>query len=557
MSWLIGFAGHARGADLARVHDVPLYGVAESGIYAQSGGLGLTCAGGALPHGGSFLVTGLAAANGAILTRDEWTERLNAPEPRLQDLDGHFVVFRWRAGRAELFTDPLGVRTVHLMAWPGGTFFCTRLDWLAQIAGGLDIDFATFGAHWLLANQLTTSSQIKGVVRLGPGGRAVMVGERLQVRENPWNCDIGAADPDGHAFTHALTTALRRRGPLQWSLGLSGGLDSRLLLALHKPAAAHVWGPPDHPDVWISRRIGTREGLRHDYFMTRVPDMDECLARLRTRVAFTQVIAPASSVLSLVHYDRLHAMGLGVVDGGFGEVARRQFMNRLLARRSFQRPPAIIMPHLSVNRTNMFKPELATIMRTGTLEQIEAQWKALPHEIDPENAIDLLGIRSRLPNFFGLEQNYLDSEAACYMPFAQPSVLRTLFQVPLRLRRNGKLFRQLIKQHRKSLALYPLVKGTVTYPYRLGTYSAQTLSSLKKRFRRVYEDPRPHRFLHTLKPYILDLIGSADVQNYTPYARESVRRSAEAYYEGDGRQASRLDWWLTFEVWRQLLRGKP
>ena len=556
MSWVIGFVGSAPDADVAEAHDAPRYGVRESGVYAQAGGLALTCAGGALPNGGSFLVTGLAAANGTVLTRDDWADRLNPLKPNLCDLDGHFVAFRWRSGRAELFTDPLGVRTAYLKAWQGGTLFCTRLDWLANIGGGLDIDFAAFGAHWLLPQQLTTESQVQNVVRLGPGGHAVMEHGYFRVTEEPWESEIRPADTDGDGFADALSQALRWKGPVAWSLGLSGGLDSRLLLALHTPAAAHVWGPSEHPDVDISRRIAQSETLDHHIFATPVPETDKCLSLLRKHIARTQAIAPASSVASLDNYSRLHAIGLGVIDGGFGGVARRQFMTRLLARRAFRAPWPMIMQHLSIDRANVFAPEIAEIMRTGALAQIAKQWEAIPDTTDPENAVDLLGVRTRLPNFFGLEQNYLDGEAACYMPFAQPSVLKALFQVPLAQRRNGKLFRRLIKRHCPSLSRHPLVKGTITYPYGLGTYGTYAVSTLKKRLGRAYSDPRPHQFLNAMKPYVLDVTGSADMQNYTPYAHKSVRKLAEAYYNGDLRQVSRLNWWLTFEIWRQTLSGK-
>ncbi len=556
MSWLIGFIGHAPDADVTEAHDAPLYGVQEPDAYAQAGGLALTCAGGALPDGGSFLVTGLAAADGTVLTRDAWAERLNPPKPDLRDLDGHFAAFRWRSGRAELFTDPLGLRTIYLKAWQGGTLFSTRLDWLANIVGGLDIDFKTFGAHWLLPKQLTTESQVQNVVRLGPGGHAVMEHGRLRVQEQPWESEIRPDDPDGHAFAAALSGALRWKGPVAWSLGLSGGMDSRLLLALRAPAAVHVWGPSDHPDVDISRRIAHSQTLPHHIFPTPVPKTDECLSLLRKRIARTQVIAPASSVVSLNHYSRLHDMGLGVIDGGFGGVARRQLMNRLLARRAFRGPLPLIMQHLSVNRADVFATEVGEIMRTGALEQIEEQWNALPDDTEPANAIDLLCVRMQLPNLFGLEQNYLDEQAACYMPFAQPSVLKALFRTPLAQRRNGKLFRRLIKRHCASLARHPLVKGTITYPYGLGIYGAYAVSTLKKRLGRAYNDPRPHQFLNAMKPYVLDITGSADVQNYAPYAHASVRALAEAYYNGDLSQASALNWWLTFEIWRQTLCGK-
>ena len=557
MSWLIGFAGQAPTDDVAKVHDTSIHGVSCSNVYAQAGGLDAICHGGVLHQGGKFLVTGLAAVNGRVLSTDDWAKQLNPPSPTLHHLDGHFVALRMRDDVTELFTDPLGIRTLHLVRWKSGTLFSTRLDWIVRLTGSLDIDYEVFGAHWLLANQLTTISQVQGVDRLGPGGHARLSGQLYQIQEQPWACDIGESDPKGLQYKETLLQALTWQGPVKWSLGLSGGLDSRVLLALHPPDSTHVWGPSNHPDVRIATRIASKEHLSQHYYKASMLSIDQCLKDLRVRVALTQVSSPASAAASLIYYSRLHSMGFGVVDGGFGEVARRQFMNRVLTKRSFLARPEDIMPLLSFKVADAFIPDIHAAMHRGAVRQIEFQWDALPQAIDPANAADLISTRSRLPNFFGFEQNFLDSQAVCYMPYAQASVLRALFQVPVTVRRGGRLFRQLIKQHRKSLRLYPLVKGSVTYPYGLTTHAAQAITVVKKSLNMVYHDRRTHQFLALLKPYVLDTIYSRVLRECEVYDYARLRTMIEDYYHGEQRHATALNWWLAFEMWRQMLQGAP
>ena len=120
------------------------------------------------------LGTGVGIHDDCILQQKDWAALLTRTEADLVDLDGHFVVLRWQPGKVELLTDSTGVRTVHLLEHPDGVFFSTRLDWLTQYTGPLEIDYAMFGAQWLLANSLDTTSLVKQVIRLGAGGLSLI-----------------------------------------------------------------------------------------------------------------------------------------------------------------------------------------------------------------------------------------------------------------------------------------------------------------------------------------------------------------------------------------------
>ncbi len=554
MGWLTGFAGASKPAKLAVQHEQARFDIREPDLYAQAGGPVETCFGGKLPGGGGFFVTGVGIHDDCILQQKDWAALLARTEADLADLDGHFVVLRWQPGKVELLTDSTGVRTVHLLKHPDGVFFSTRLDWLTQYTGPLEIDYAMFGAQWLLANSLDTTSLVKQVVRLGAGGCAVVEHGRLKVNRRPWSCAITQLDRNGEGYKHALQKALQVDGPKPWSLGLSGGLDSRALLALGKYRSTHVWGPPDHPDVQISTNLARIAEVEQKYIQVQLPEVEHCVALLRERVALTQLITPASATIERIAYGKLHTTGLGVLDGGFGEVARRQLMNQIVFRHALHLDKArISLPRPITGKADFFAPDVHKIMAIGAEDRLNACWQSLPASMTVADKADLLSVRSRLPNFFGLEQNHLDNVCVSYMPYAQPSVLKALFQVPLRLRWHGRLLRKFVRQHALALTHQPLVKGTVRYPFGLGTVSSFAYARMKKKMGFAYRDPRPQDFVNHLHEFLLDTLHNASVRNCDAYDQAKLRLMADSFARGDTGYIGQLDWWLAFEAWRSML----
>ena len=554
MGWLIGFSGTSVPAKLLLQHDQARHTVRERGLHARAGGIKETCCGGELPGGGKFLVTGIGIRDGRILQQEDWAIYLGAPQVGIEHLDGHFILMRWQPDRVELFTDSTGVRTVYCLEQARGVYFSSRLDWLAVHTGSLEIDYSEFGGQWILANSIRTTSVVKKVLRIEPGGHVVIKNGRIHVRAKPWNCTITELDQNGTGYEQALRKALDVKGPKAWSLGLSGGLDSRVLFALRENCTTHIWGPPDHPDVQISQRIARMQGLEQNCFQFELPEVTQCIDLLRERVGLTQVITPASASVERSAYSELYDMGRGILDGGFGEIARRQLMNqvvlnRLLYRDSPNRP----LPSSSTGKADIFAPEIHRAMVLGAEEQLSAAWQDLPTSMTVADKADLISVRSRLPNFFGFEQNYLDHICISYMPYAQPSVLQALFQVPLQLRWHGRLLRRLLRKHSSSLSRFPLVKGTVQYPFSLDTISAFAYTRAKKKIGLSYRDPRPQEFISHVREFVLDTLRSSSVRDYGAYDQTKLQRMADQLARGDTRYTGQLDWWLAFDTWRRTL----
>ena len=67
-------------------------------------------------------------------------------------------------------------------------------------------------------------------------------------------------------------------------------------------------------------------------------------------------------------------------------------------------------------------------------------------------------------------------------------------------------------------------------------------------------DMRIDSMLDMLKEYILDLIHSQEFRNYSGYDVPKIQSMVDCYYAGERHTAHEIDWWLSFELWRQSLK---
>lgn len=580
MSWILAaFNAPAHVCETARglVRQTPssLFQVVLDGGFVAAGGISLTCHTQVSPQkDAGWVATGLGLdlqeTTCRPLAHADWLQRLTNTPPNLPD-NGHFAVLRWHKNAdqqftVEAFTDALGTRTLYYVHDNQGLLLTTRLDWLARLTGRQDIDYSVFGSHWLAFNQISQAAPVRGIARIGAGGRLLLKNNALSKQEIPWRPASLPPAPSPETAEARFEATLRAftrptlPADLSLSLGLSGGLDSRLLLALGGTGTQlHSFGPAHKADVQIARALAASMDRSHSIFHDAVPPADSCLDLLKTHLVQTQPLTAASAVLGLRYYDTLRENQLGMIDGGLGEAARRQFFNRLLRRgRGLLRSEQFdgILPYVFTQRADLFTPEITAQMEDGVVAQFREAWDALPaiNGNSIEDRLDLLSIRSRLPNFFGYEQNRLDGLVLNYMPFAQPAVLDAVFALPIAARKGGRLFRKLIRRHAKSLARFPLVKGACAYPFWLPATGAFVWTRLKKKFGQAPDHSQQHAFLSALEPFVRDTLASQETRTYTPYDLQKIERQINRYYAGQKEFGGFVDWWLAFEVWRQEMK---
>ena len=322
----------------------------------------------------------------------------------------------------------------------------------------------------------------------------------------------------------------RLRPPQRLSLALSGGLDSRLLLALRRrgaPAAfgLHVFGPADHPDVRVSSQIAAEEGLPLLHLDDPLPPPEQALPRVQEFLARTNAYAPASEWLHQRHYERLGRQNAVLVDGSAGELVRRMYFEPRkpgLGRALRAGEPGLLYPYLAKRRSPIFGAEAAALMRRGARQQTEALWEALPPlgEWGEENLLDLIVVRTELPRFLGQGLPHADAEGAAYYPYGQRSVVQAVFQTPVPLRKRSRLARRLIRTRRASLARHPLVRSyppCTAYPFPLGHAASALWARAKAGLGLAYSDASRLTFLRHLREPVLDLVHARAAREYAAY----------------------------------------
>ena len=520
---------------------------------------------------GLGLTSGSDGLDSRIMGHDEWVDIFKRPPllSALRQLDGHFVLITWDPEKLHLYSDALGLRTCYLRQAPsgGGYWFATRLDWLSQLENGGRLNLEAFGSHWLTFNQMNQHSLLKDIDRLPSGGHAELSPtELIRLDHVPWRpkqySHRGTINDYNQTIRNLIAPATNTGKP--FSLGLSGGLDSRALLGVAMKAgiefSAHVLGEDNDPDVKVAHKIASKEQLELAHFHHKSIEstsLDQLISDLYEYAAHTAAQTYASHSIKVGQLSLLHRDKELFIDGGFGEIARRKLFNRLAIKgkkliyeiEDFED----LYPYFKYERPGFFTSHTRELMYEGSLKSIKNQLLSMPpvQKIGIDNFVDLLAIQTRIPNTYGREQARIDGAIPHYMPFIQPSFLRLVFNTSPKKRFNSKLFKKLIKMNRRSLSRHPLVQNGAYYSFSIPSIAAQHWTLFKNKLGLRYKNRTRKAYLDKMKPFVMDTIGSQSFKNFPLYDHQRISDIAEKFYAGEQSYAMWLDWWLSFEAWRQ------
>ena len=512
----------------------------------------------------SILVAGIgilrSSTFSSILTAQDWVKRLTPEIPVIGDLNGHFIILRYRNGILECFSDKVGLRTLYAAKTHFGWVFGTQLDAVCSLLPSTSIDWNTFGSRWLCVQQCSHESPVNGIRKLPPNGTFRITAKEIAVSTTPWLSHTAA--PSSPQQTIELLRSLITVRDTTMSLGLSGGLDSRVLLALlassGQPYSTYAFGGSNEPDVALAERICRAEGIRFRHIEESFPSADQCVSMMQEYVRRTHLVEGAASSVRLRYYSALRESNSIMIDGGNGEILRRQFLRRIsfyakddLVHRRTDR----LLPYFLFRRADIFNKEISARMHEGAAADLDRSLQSLPSPqvIGEENFLDAWTITTRIPIVACDEQARIDESAINFMPFSQPSVLQSAILLPLTERRNNRFSKKIIRTYSPSLSRYPLVKNGIAYSYRLTTLQSRLWTAIHSRFDRRDREADLRLFLNTVREYALDTVHSKETRNYAPYQYDKVLKIVTGYYDGEKQYARELNWWLAFDVWRRAV----
>ncbi len=560
MSWIFGYIGKGIGLRI-NSPEIPLYSFKDSNLILFAGGNEQTCYFSPESSNSCWAVAGVglkSADNGyRIIGTNGWDALLTSSKINLKLLNGHFVVVNYSDDELKFFTDELGLREIYIVRLPDGYGFTTRIDWLKYFINP-ELDLKEFGSRWLLQNQISRKSIIKNSIRL-VCANATIKNNSLSIEQNLWQPDF-EVKANAESFDSILKNIISIRDK-KISLSLSGGLDSRLLLSYLSKKDIDIWdthsfGDPNHPDSKIASALLISLNRKNEIVNVQLPSKDKLIELVKTYSVQSIVTNPASSILNLRFYDRLSSRDRVIIDGGFGEIWRRSFANKLLfiGRNALMKKDSkSVSGFLRYNRADIFSDEALIEMERGTIEQFNVLFEEMPDikQISPESWIELFSIRYRLANYYSPEQARVDQFVISFMPLVQKDVLNLLTGINDSEKKNGKMLKQLIKQNASSLTLQPLVKGNIIHPFNSSSLSARIHSRVKNKLGLSYQSKQSIEFQTLLKEFIGDVIKSAEVRNYKYYDRKKLDRISDDFLSKQDNFNSDIDWFLSFELFRQ------
>ncbi|MCZ6595234.1 MAG: hypothetical protein O6943_10025 [Bacteroidetes bacterium] len=569
MSWIFGFVSKNSFDTkcVSEFHPQSIASVSNSKYYIAIGGNNHTLFYEKADPIINYFVCGLPISKSVtkFLDKNDWSRILNDKQDELKSLNGHFCGVLTKNGIITLFTDRLGLREFHIYETGNGWYFSSRLDFILKLQG-FEIDFNEFGSRWRLINQLSNKSIVKNIHRLNCGAKAIISHNQLEFIENNWFPSKGETISKND-FNHKLEklTLLGTYNNSKISLSLSGGMDSRVILSLllnsnYDNWDCHTFQTEDKMDINIAEKILRDFNIQHKLFSDNTHKNNNIIPELFNYIGSTYLTDSGFTSRKLMHYKSLLPNEI-IIDGGFGEIWRREFLTRLyhlgkndLENKNYEN----ISKYLINHRANIFSEECNSLMERGIVDQIEKLVTNLPSikEIGLGNWLDLFSLKTRLVNYYAPEQARIDNFVTAYMPFVQFIIVKDLLNLPIEKRKNNRLFKSIIKLNYSKLSKYRLAKGNISYPFYFTPLMKRASLLIHSKISNNKEWGELDSFLYKMKEFTMDSLLSNSTKEYAPYDYGRIYKKVTSYYNGEKDNKQFVNWFLTFDIFRQIMESK-
>jgi hypothetical protein len=354
-----------------------------------------------------------------------------ASDSELRAIEGMTLAVAAEDGAARLVTSSSGPRVLHRASGEAITCWSSHAAAAGLIAHGrasVDLD----ALPELLAFDFVGGERtLLSGVTCEPHATVVDFGADDARERSYWPAtERWEALPEADAHVTAedeLRAGLTRRlDPLApaW-LGLTAGLDSRVLAVTAEHAGAFTWGDPGWPDARGAARAAAAAGLAHECLGLNLLDSHEAITEHDREARFTDGLAALA-----VAARRWPAGARAVVLGMGGEVGRAFYYDDYLAaidpsprrmRLAEQLSPGRRLPHASAEAVDMARASVSAWI-DDALASGRSGWQALD-VVYAEQRVGRWG-RGQIPCL-----------RAAFVPgFTPTRVARALMSLPLRER---------------------------------------------------------------------------------------------------------------------------
>jgi hypothetical protein len=495
-----------------------------------------------------------------LMSQEDWENYFVKPESF--NLSGHFLKIHWSDSRLTITNDKLGLKTIFYFEVSNEVYFSTNLKLLLRFLPNSEINLTAFGSKWLLFNPLNYNSFIQRIKKLLPNSELSIVYGKIKVKSEEYVFELNKYTTDQFFSELNKLVNIEIQENYKISFGLSGGLDSRLLLALFYTSKRdfdiHSFGFGYEADVEIASELAKKLNLKHNILVSDLNDKS-LIDSIPDYISNNELAEPASTYLRLYKLNDEYFNNKIMLDGANGEIYRRQFLNRLyyagkssISNKNVDK----IFSALNFNRADIFKNDIKQVLFDGARNEISERLNKMPdvNTIGFENYLDLLNIKTRFINYFGPEQMRLDSFITSLMPYINDNILKNVFGLSLKGKRNSKIYIDYLRKIGGAFTSTSLVKGDITYPFGLSKIQVAFYTKIKNRFKRSSQKSPIVEFYYYQRDYIKNILLDKSTLDYHLYDKRKIEKIVNDFYSGNRSKVKDLDWLVSFELFRRELK---
>ena len=464
---------------------------------------------------------------------------------------GHFLFITWDENKLKIKNDSLGVRDLYYYKKNDILLFSSKVNEIVKFFSDLTIDFEAIGGDYILGERLSYKTEIKEIKKIGPDTIAEFTQNRILISKQYTLLDRDKSlyGNISEYFKQLFTIS----DDYKISLGLSGGVDSRILLAylLRNKInfTTHSFGLTNDKDNIVARQMADKIGFENHIYNTF--DSSKIISMFANFLSFNPFNTGLDRVPYYYDLSDFGSKDYVFIDGQFGEFIRNELYKKVrileTIRRLNDKNLLKIMKH---SIPPIFSGEILNIMQRGAEIQIAESISDYRQKYaEFMNFSDYLALLYHFPNKMARDQARIDEYCLSMMPFAQSILIRSI------LYPHRKIFNEKIIEHiSPHLKHYPLVKNNKFYPY--NRYMKIFMIGKEKFIGRTNGNSHIYDstfYSDKLKEYILDETNSSKFENSFVFNVRFVKDTVNAFYlKKETTSLTALKYFLSFYMVPQI-----
>ncbi len=460
-------------------------------------------------------------------------------------LTGAYILVVCNGKMLEIYTDNMNLRKVYIYEDNQTICFSTNKFWIKKCLG-LSIDLESLGIYWKTG--ICNGKSFVEDVSTVSGGNSISITNSVVIKK-----DSIKIRPDKCSLAQLENKLVRQLKSLDnISLGLSGGMDSRTILALLLKEkidfTAHTFGEKTNYDVQIAKELGRKFGFKVKHYSPDIlSDKSDIINRVEDFIEETEGTIPLVSMPLKEYFTELNKQGKIMIDGGFITNLRRYSYNKsILKLRSeiLNNDAQALFNVFKTNKADIFTKDYNDLFYNKSIEQLQNILKENPFTDSKSigDKLDLIKMKHLYQYFYSPGQAYYDNYLPNIMLGAHNEILSNMMSFSVDERKNSRLNYKIINSASKDLNKIPYVRYNSLMKTPRNIYVAYLKGRINSKLGKVYIRKDIHQLFNKLKPWIYDNLPLVYRQFPDLLARDEVEIAMLQYYKnGDLSQVNRIN----------------